>query len=64
MIAIGGVVIVMLLSFMSSVSMVYRAVLDTLRSSGSDSREASGGFAESRRSVEGPDGRYHEKDLS
>ena len=56
-----GVVIVMrgvdtatLLSFISSVSRADRTSLEMGRSSGSDSREASGGFAERRRSVDGP----------
>ena len=53
-IAIRGVVKVMQLSFMSSVSMADRAALETGRLSGSDSQEASRGFEERRRSVDGP----------
>ena len=53
-IVIRGVFTAMLLSFMSSVSRADRATLEMGRSSCSDSREASGGLEESRRSVDGP----------
>ena len=53
-IAIRGDVAAMLLSSMSRVSRADRAALETGRLSGSDSQEASRGFEERRRSVDGP----------